>query len=96
MAEKLNFDVVFNGNTENVTAIYADLVKYDILRARNNFPKREDSDFLFMALVAYSALVRVGKVSSNTGVEAFLNTLESIEPQEDSEAEADFQPDGAE
>ncbi|PMQ21374.1 hypothetical protein [Glutamicibacter arilaitensis] len=97
MAEKLNFTVEYSGNTENVTAIYADLVKYDILRARHNFPKREESDFLFMALVAFAALIRVGKVAQGTKVEDFLNSLEGITPEDDAEeAEADFQPDGAE
>ncbi|PCC29797.1 hypothetical protein CIK76_05235 [Glutamicibacter sp. BW80] len=96
MAERLNFNITFDGKEENVTGIYADLVKYDILRARNNFPKREDSDFLFMALVAYAALVRVGKVNSNTKVEDFLNTLEAIEPVEEEGAEADFQPESTE
>lgn len=68
-----------DGSEYEVTATFSDLVKYDILRARNNFPKREESDFLFMGVVAFAALTRTGQLK-NVKLLDFLDSLETIEP----------------
>lgn len=67
------------GEAYEVKATFSDLVKYDILRARNNFPKREESDFLFMGVVAFAALTRTGQLK-NVKLLDFLDSLEAIEP----------------
>lgn len=73
-----------DGSEHNVKATFSDLVKYDILRARNNFPKREESDFLFMGVVAFAALTRTGQIRSEKLTD-FLEKIEAIEPAEDAE-----------
>lgn len=89
-AMKLTVTLV-DGNVYEVNAIFADLIKYDVLRSRNNFPKREDSDFLFMGLVAFCALTRVGSIANNIKLDDFLNTIQAISPVEsDTEDEAEF------
>lgn len=84
--------VLTDGSDYEVKATFSDLVKYDILRARNNFPKREESDFLFMGVVAFAALTRTGQLK-NVKLLDFLDSLETIEPASDMEevdAEATF------
>lgn len=91
MSTKLKMSVeLTTGEKHDITAIMADLIRFDILRARNNFPSRDESDFLFMGLVSYAALVRTGKLPATTKIEDFLNTLEALEPTEDEEADAEF------
>lgn len=75
-----------DGKEYEVTATFSDLVKYDILRARNNFPKREESDFLFMGVVAFAALTRTGQYSGK--LTDFLENLEAIEPADTEEVDA--------
>jgi len=77
-----------DADAQEISVVYSDLVKYDIIRARNNFPKREESEFLFMGIVAYAAMSRTGKIA-NLAVDKFLDKIEVIEPVED-EAEAEF------
>lgn len=92
MSQALKFHVeTTDGNNYEVQAIFADLAKYDILRSRLNFPSREESQFLFMALVTYCALLRTGQVTAALKPEAFIETLVSIEPAEEAEEdEAEF------
>lgn len=88
MSEQLKFNLTTtDGSQYEVKAIFADLIKYDVLRARNNFPGREGNEFLFMGLLSFCALVRTGKLPAGTNVEEFLNTIEAIEPQVEDEAE---------
>lgn len=83
-----------SGDKHDVTAVFADLIKYDILRARLNYPPRDQSEFLFMGLVAFCALHRIGAVKNETKPEEFLNTIASIELVEDEAEEAPFRTDG--
>lgn len=76
-----------DGKEHEVTATFSDLVKYDVLRARNNFPKREESDFLFMAVVAFAALTRTGQITAK--LPDFLESLEAIEPKDMEEVDAE-------
>lgn len=85
-AMKLKVELT-TGATHDVVAVFADLIRYDIIRARNNFPSREESDFLFMGLVSFAALVRTGVVESGVKVDTFLGTIASIEPQDDEATE---------
>lgn len=82
----LNVETI-DGAEYEVTAVFADLIKYDVLRARLNFPPRDQSEFLFMGLVAFCALLRTGKIPNESKPEDFLNTIAGIEPTEEDEAE---------
>lgn len=77
-----------DAEAQEISINYSDLVKYDVLRARKNFPKREESEFLFMGIVTYAAMIRTGKVQG-IEVDKFLEKIEAIEPVE-TEDEADF------
>lgn len=76
--------------TYEVKAVFADLIKYDILRSRLNFPNRTESEFAFMGLVAFSALIRTGQIPNETKPQEFLDRIASLEPVESEEAEAEF------
>lgn len=78
---KLNIELT-DGKTHEVDALFSDLVKYDVIRSRQNLPKREDGEFLFMGVTAYCALVRTGKVPNTTKVMDFLEQIAGIEPVE--------------
>lgn len=79
-----------DGNTFEVSAIMADLIKFDVLRARLSLPGREEGEFVFMGIVAYAALTRTGAVDRNAKPMEFLETIESIEPVEDPAEGAEF------
>ncbi len=81
-----------NGTVHDVEAIFSDLIKYDIIRSRKNYPSKEESEFLFMGLIAFCALQREGKIEG-IKVEEFLEQIATVEAQEDDEseeAEAEF------
>lgn len=87
MSESLNFHVTTTDGKEfEVTAVFADLIKYDVLRNRLGFPGREGNEFLFMGLITYCALLRTGQIE-NTKPEAFLEIIAAIEPVVEDEAE---------
>ena len=87
--QTMKLNITLSGEeTQEISINYSDLVRYDILRARNNFPKREESEFLFMGVVSYAAMVRIGK-AQNLAVDKFLEKIDAIEPIEDDETEAD-------
>lgn len=91
MSEQMKLKIeTTEGNTYEVTAVVADLAKFDVLRYRLGFPPRDQGEFVFMCLVAYSALVRTGQISNNTKPEDFINLLASVVPGEAEEADADF------
>ena len=76
----------FDGSAHELKITMADMIRYDVLRARYNFPKQEEGTFIFMALLAYSAMVRSGKIPATTKPDDFFETIETIEAaNEDSE-----------
>lgn len=65
-----------------------DMAKFDVIRARKGWPKRDDAEVLFITVLAWIALRRVGAVSSD--VDEFINQVESMnadglddEPEDD-------------
>lgn len=86
---KMNLQTT-EGKSHEVEAIFADLIKYDILRSRKNYPSRDESEFLFMGVVAFCALTRTGVLKNDTKVDDFLKTIATIEPEETEEDEAEF------
>lgn len=88
MSEAMKFRVQTTDDKEyNVTAVFADLIKYDILRSRLGWPGREGNEFLFMGVVSFCALLRTGQLPTETKPDDFLNTIASIEPQVEEGAE---------
>ncbi len=88
MAEVMNFKVsTTDEKNYEVKAVFADLIRYDVLRNRLNFPPREGNEFLFMGLIAFCALLRTGQIPNESKPEDFLNTIAMLEPIEEDEAE---------
>lgn len=88
MAEAISFRVkTTDGKDFEVKTVFADLIKYDVLRNRFNYPPREGNEFLFMGLLALCALTRTKQLDPNLAPDAFLETVESIEPIVEDEAE---------
>lgn len=88
MSEAMKFKVeTTEGKEYNVTAVFADLIRYDILRSRLGWPGREGNEFLFMGAVSFCALLRTGQIPNETKPDEFLNTIAGIEPQVEEGAE---------
>ncbi|WP_431229330.1 hypothetical protein [Paenarthrobacter nicotinovorans] len=88
MAEKISFEVkTTDGKSYEVATVFADLIKYDILRNRFGYPAREGNEFVFMGLLAMCALSRTKQIDANLSPDAFLETIESIDPIVEDEAE---------
>lgn len=83
-----------DGTNYEVSVIFADMIRYDIVRNREKMPAREGNEFLFMGLIAFCALLRTGQIPAGTKTADFLNTIASIEPVDAVEADeeaAEFQ-----
>lgn len=78
-----------DNHTYEAKAVFADLIRYDILRARLNFPNRSESEFAFMGLVAFAALIRTGQIPNETKPQEFLDKIAGLEPVEN-EDDAEF------
>lgn len=88
MSEAMKFHVVTTDDKEyDVTAVFADLIKYDVLRNRLNFPPREGNEFLFMGLITFCALLRTGQIPKESKPDEFLETIAAIDPAVEDEAE---------
>jgi len=88
MAEAISFRVeTTDGKEYEVKTVFADLIKYDILRNRFGYPAREGNEFLFMGLLALCALSRTKQIDANITPDAFLESVASIEPIVEDEAE---------
>ena len=85
-----------DGTEADVTIIMADLARYDILRARNNYPPRDESVFLFMAIAGYCAMKRTEQLPAGMKLEQFIECVESIDEIEDETAAGDDAAEGAE
>lgn len=72
-----------NEVTREVSAGFADLARYDILRNRFGFPKQEDAPVLFMGLLAYCNLVRTGQIPATTKPELFVDSVLDVEEMEE-------------
>ena len=64
-----------------------DMAKYDILRVRKGWPKRDDAEVLFITVLAWIALRRVGAYKGQ--VDDFIDQLDSLETDEDDEETED-------
>lgn len=90
MAALMKFTVTTTDDkTYEAKAVMADLIRYDVLRNRLNFPPREGNEFVFMGLVTFCALLRTGQIPAESKPEEFLNTIANLEPA-DEEDEAEF------
>jgi hypothetical protein len=62
------------------------MVRFDVIRSRKGFPKADEGSFLFMAIVCYAALLRLGVIQSSFDVEKFLDSIVNLEPVEDEDS----------
>ncbi|WP_218711554.1 hypothetical protein [Arthrobacter sp. BF1] len=88
---KLTMSVTVTDGTKetvhkDVTVIMADMARWDITRPREQWAKSEDAPVLYSMVLAYFALVRTGKIPADTKVHAFLDTVVSVDMNEDEEA----------
>lgn len=92
MAAAMKFKLTTESNeieTEHEVSIkIADLARYDILRNRHGFPAQEDGQFLFMVLISYCSLIRTGVIATTVKPEEFIDSVVSIEPEAEEEADA--------
>ncbi|RZU61449.1 hypothetical protein [Zhihengliuella halotolerans] len=80
--------VTYEGHTYNIKPIFGDMVRVDEIRHRLKLPTMDEAQFQFMALVAYSALVRVGTLDpKTTDPRTFSMNLENLENVEDDDAD---------
>ena len=74
-----------------VTATNADLVAFDLTRAKHSWPSMRDAPFLWQTFVAWHALRRTGRLASDgkpLTFDAFRDTAE-VEADPDESEEAD-------
>ena len=76
-----------------VQATNADLVKYDMTRARQKWPAAQDAPFLWLTFVAWHALRRTGGIPQTTTYEAFSESTQEITNLSDDESTADVDRD---
>lgn len=55
-----------------------DMVRYDLMRARKNWPTQREAPILFMSAVAWHALKRSGETADD--VETYLDKIVEITP----------------
>jgi hypothetical protein len=72
--------------THEITTQFSDMVRFDVIRNRKGFPKADESSFLFMAIVCYAALLRLGIIQNTFDVEKFIDSIVNCEPIEDADA----------
>jgi hypothetical protein len=83
---KVTYSLNNTESTQEIQVIFADMVKWDILRKRNNFPAQDEAPSIWMGTLAFAALVRTKVLDTNASVEDFLNTIVMIEPVDEPEA----------
>lgn len=64
-----------------------DMAKYDILRVRKGWPKRDDAEVLFITVLAWIALRRTGSYKGQ--VDDFIDQLVSLDTDDDEDADDD-------
>jgi hypothetical protein len=90
MAQMPKLNITFLKKNEEVTRevqiIFADMVRWDVIRKRNDFPSQTEAQSIWMAVLAFAALVRGKELDSSTSVEDFLNDIVMVEPVDEPEA----------
>lgn len=90
---KIKATINLNGveSTHEVSPTFQDMARWDIVRAKNNWPSSQDAVTLFAGTLIYSALVRQGVVPNSLAVDKFImENVVSVEPIEDESEAADF------
>lgn len=64
-----------------------DMAKYDVIRARKGWPKRDDAEVLFITTLAWIALRRVGQTKAT--VDEFIESIDSLDADEEDETAPD-------
>lgn len=68
-----------------------DMARYDVIRPRKQWPRRDEAEVLFMSALCWIALRRTGQIESGETVEQFIDHVEAI----DVDAEDDADPNDA-
>lgn len=67
-----------------------DMAKYDVIRSRKGWPKRDDAEVLFLVGITYLGLKRTGKVPDGHTIDSFIDAIDTFEVEDlDDDAEAD-------
>lgn len=69
-----------------------DMAKYDVIRARKGWPKRDDAEVLFLVGITYLGLRRVGKLPDGSTIDGFIDSIDTFDVEgldDDAEAGAD-------
>jgi len=72
-----------------VQATNADLVRFDLTRAKTKWPSPTDAPFLWLTFIAWSALRRTSAIPQTLTYEAFADTTLEIENLTDEESADD-------
>lgn len=85
-------------DVHTVRPTLGDMAKYDVVRSRKQWPKRDDAEVLFLVGITYLALRRIGKVPSSLTVDDFVDQIATFEVEgmdDDDTAAEDAQDDAA-
>lgn len=85
--------ITLNGveSTHEVTPTFADMARWDFVRAENKWPSQQDAVSLFAGTLIWSALVRQGVVPKTLKASTFiLENVVSVEPIEAEPEAAEF------
>ncbi|NUL43739.1 hypothetical protein F7P69_00790 [Cellulosimicrobium funkei] len=80
--QTVNVTVTYEGAEHEVKANSADLIQFDLLRAKHGLPSHEEGQFAFLATVCFAAMRRTGQIPTGTKLPEFLNKVEGLEPEE--------------
>lgn len=72
------FTVQWDGKTEEVTVQQADITRWEMQRAVNNWPQQESAWNLWSTFVVFNSLRRNGKVDGGMPFDAFVDQVEKI------------------
>jgi hypothetical protein len=70
--------VLGDDNVLNVQCTNADLVRFDMTRARHKWPTATDAPFLWLTFIAWAALKRTKGIPDSVTYEAFSESTQDI------------------
>ena len=85
--------VLGDGTDREVQCTNADMVRFDLTRAKQRWPGAQDAPFLWLTFVAWAALRRTGEIEQTLGYEAFADSTLAIENLTDDESADDIERD---
>lgn len=71
-----------------IQTINPDLVRWDMTRAKHNWPKTEDAPQLWLTFLGWAACRREGRIGPDDTYEKWSETVLDLQPLDDGESEA--------